>query len=381
MENRVCKRCVMDKTDPNIKFDNNGYCNHCRQALSTLSKYPFSLSAKEKELELKKLVAKIKKKGKKKKYDCIIGISGGVDSTYLCYYIKKLGLRPLAVHLDNGWNTELSVKNIQSVLDSLGIDLYTHVLKWDEFKDLQLSFLKAGVPDLEIPTDHAIFILLYDIASKYNIKYILTGNNIATESILPSTWSNGHTDWKYIKYIHKKFGTKKLTNFPFFSFGKIIKYNFIQRIKMIGLLNFIEYTKEDALRTLEQKINYKRYDSKHYESVYTRFIQGYILPKRFNFDKRKAHLSSLICSGQITREDALFELRKDPYPNPELLKEDYEYVLKKFNLTTEEFEELMDLPIKYYTDFPNMNGKFWVFAKRIFMKLFVNFFSTRAVEN
>ena len=369
----------MDTTDPDIYFDGNGNCNHCNRALNTLSQYPFNLSNEEKKRELDKLIQIIKKKGKKNEYDCLVGISGGVDSTYITYLVKRLGLRPLAIHLDNLWNTKLSEDNIKRVVEKENIDLITEVVNWEEFSDLQLSFFKAGVPDIEIPSDHAIFILLYDIASKNNIKYIITGNNIVTESILPSKWSNGHTDWKYIKKIQKKFGSKKLTTYPFFSFRKIIKYNFFQNIKMIGLLNYVDYNKEEVFRLLEKEYLYKRYETKHGESIYTYFVQTYVLPERFGFDKRRSHYSSVICSNQMTREEALMKLQKKPL-NQEEINELRGIVCEKLKISEEKLDEFMSLPLKYYDDYPNMNNKLWVFLKKIYMKLFIDFSSTRAVE-
>ncbi|MBP2143473.1 N-acetyl sugar amidotransferase [Methanococcus voltae] len=344
----------MDTSDPDIVFDENGYCNHCTRALKVLSEPPVGLSKDEKQKALDNVVNAIKRDGKGKKYDCIIGVSGGVDSTYVAYLVKKLGLRPLAVHLDNGWNSELSVQNIENTLKILDIELYTYVMDWNEFKDIQKSFLKAGVPDLEIPTDHAINALLYQMADKFGVKYILNGSNVETEQIAVPSWSNGHYDWRYIKLIQKKFGTQKFKTFPHITPLKLIKWNFIKNIRRVRILDYVDYNKENVLLTLEKELNYKRYSKKHGESTYTYFIQNYILPERFGFDKRKMHLSSLICSKQMTREEALLEL-SEPLMTEKELKYLIKYTCDKFEITEEEFEDYMNLPVKTYFDYPSYN--------------------------
>ena len=346
----------MDTTDVDIEFDENGVCSHCRRYDSLKDKYLLEKGKREKELA--KIVSLIKKKGQKKKYDCIIGISGGVDSSYVAYLTKKLGLRPLAVHLDNGWNSELAVDNIENILKKLDIDLYTYVLDWEEFKDLQLSFLKASVPDGEIPTDHAIVATIFKIASQMGIKYIISGSNFATEAVYAKKWSQGHYDWRYIKNIQKKFGTKKLKYYPYFTFLSLFYLKIFKGQRTIRILNYIEYIKSDAKRILEKELGWKDYGGKHYESIYTRFYQGYILPKKFNYDKRKYHLSSLICSGQITREEALKEISKEPYPSEQLLKEDREFILKKLDITEDEFEKILMLPNKSILDYPSHETHF-----------------------
>ncbi|NTZ20256.1 N-acetyl sugar amidotransferase [Paenibacillus sp. JMULE4] len=341
----------MDTSDPDITFNNMGVCNHCikydRLKILLDDKNIYS------ESKLEQIIEKIKKDGKNKQYDCIIGVSGGVDSTYVAYKVKEYGLRPLAVHLDNSWNSELAVSNIEKTLKKLNIDLYTHVLDWEEFKDLQLSFLKASVPDMEIPTDHAIVSLLYKMAAKEKTRYIIMGTNIATEAIMPSKWAAGHTDWMYIKSIHNQFGKSKLKDFPHYSMLDYAKYKLVYKQKEISLLNYINYNKAEAMEIIEEKLDWKNYGGKHFESIYTRFIQSYVLPVKFGIDKRKAHLSTLICSGQMTREEALKELEHDSYPL-EKVNEDKQYVLKKFGLSESEFDQILNSPKKYYMDYPNM---------------------------
>ena len=340
----------MDTTDKDIQFNEQGICNHCLEYQENEKIRTFSGNEAKKQLEL--LVNKIKTKGRKKEYDCIIGVSGGVDSTYTAYKCKELGLRPLAVHFDNGWDSELAVSNIEKVLNILGIELYTYVVDWEEFKDLQLSFLKASTPDCEIPTDHGIYAILMRIAVKKNIKYIISGMNFKTESILPLSWSYGHIDWRYIRNVHKNFGQTKLKTFPRYNILYLFYVSIIRRIRFISLLNYIDYDREEAMDILQEKVGWKYYGGKHYESIYTRFFQSFILPNKFNIDKRKAHLSNLINSGQLKKKEALMQLKTESY-SYELLENDHEYVLKKLSLTEKEFQDIMKSPIKSFLDYKN----------------------------
>jgi N-acetyl sugar amidotransferase len=349
---KVCKRCVMDTSDPEIVFDHEGVCNHCKSADLLLQQVPYSLEKKLKEKEFQMLISKIKDDGKGKKYDCIIGLSGGVDSSYVAYVLKEAGLKPLAVHLDNGWNSELSVMNIESICRTLKIELFTKVLNWEEFKDIQYSFLRSSTPDSEIPTDHAIFVTLFEVAKQFNLKYILTGINISTESIMPKTWSYGHWDWKYIKGIQKQFGKVKIKDFPHIGFLKLIYYLKVKRIKWVNVLNYLEFNKEDAKKVIQEKLNWRDYGGKHHESLYTKFYQTVILPNKYGIDKRKAHLSSLICSNQITREEALIELSKPVISELEAIAE-REYLEKKFNISSAEFDIIMNDTPKTFYDYPN----------------------------
>lgn len=344
---KICARCVMDTTDPDIVFDDKGVCNHCHAYDKSIAQGLFT--GNEGKIKLNEVVHRIKENGKNKEYDCVIGVSGGVDSSYVAYKVKELGLRPLAVHLDNGWNSELAVKNIERILNHLKIPLDTHVMDWEEFKDLQLSFLKASTPDSEIPSDHAICALMIQIAKKYRVP-VLHGVNIKTESHLPSAWSQGHLDWRYIKSVHKRFGKVKLETFPHLNIWTFLSY--FRAGQWIDILNYFDYRKDEAKKFLIDASCWKDYGWKHHESIYTRFYQGYILPKKFGYDKRKTHLSSLICSGEITREIALEELKNEPYPI-EMQNADKEYLLKKFNLTSKEFEDIMKQPHKSINDYPN----------------------------
>jgi N-acetyl sugar amidotransferase len=336
----------MDETSPNIAFDIEGRCNFCRDAEIQIS----NLKIKKNSNSFIEIVKDVRKN--KKKYNCIIGVSGGVDSTYLAKIVKDEGLNPIAIHFDNGWNSELAVSNIEKTLKKLDIPLITYVVNWDEFKDLQLSFLKASVPDGEIPTDHAIIALLYKYAAKFRIKHILAGTNTETESILPPEWSQGHWDFKYIHSIQKMFGTQKLKTYPRITLLKYFYYRRILNIKWISLLDYIDYNKNIALNVIEKEFNYKQYQYKHFESNYTKFFQGFILPKKFKIDKRKAHLSSLIISNQIERSFAINELSKDIFSDKEI-NEQQKHIVSKFDISIEEFDNIMNLPVKNYKDYLN----------------------------
>jgi len=341
---QMCTRCVMDTTDPDIIFDKKGVCNHCYTRDEKIKRSVISGTAGMDKLN--KVIDKIRKDNKNKEYDCIIGVSGGVDSTFVAYKAIEYGLRPLAVHLDNGWDSELSIKNIENICRKLKIDLHTIVLDWDEFKDLQLAFLRASTPDSEIPSDHAIVASMLNTARMVKVKHIITGYNARTESHLPSAWSQGHFDWGYIKNVQKRFGSVHLETFPHLSFSNFLfnSYGFID------ILNYLDYSKKDVMPILERELGWQYYGGKHCESIYTRWYQGYWLPKKFGYDKRKGHLSSLICSGETTRAEALEELAKPTYPL-ELQKEDTIYVIKKFDLTCDQLDAILHLPKKSYWDY------------------------------
>jgi N-acetyl sugar amidotransferase len=349
--NRICTRCIMDtRSDPKITFDAHGVCSHCARYDRLVSSRVIKGEAGR--LAAEQLVAKMRAAGKGRDYDCIIGVSGGVDSTYVAYRVRAMGLRPLAVHFDNGWDSELAVSNIEKVLKRLDIDLYTYVVDWEEFRDLQLAFLKASTPDGEIPTDHGIFALLWRQATSLGIKYIVSGMNFATEAASVPDWSYGHSDWRYIRAVHKRFGTVKLKTYPHFSLLDLAWFNGVRGIRTVSILNYLDYQKSEAMRVLEHELGWVYYGGKHYESVYTRFWQGYVLPRKFGIDKRVAHLSDLINAGQMTREQALVEIAKEPYP-AELAEQDRLYVIKKLGLTADEFERLMALPRRTFRDYPN----------------------------
>lgn len=349
---QICTRCIMDTTDPDITFDDQGICSHChgyeQRARQEL------LSPSERQAHLTQLVERIKQDGLGKDYDCILGVSGGADSSYTAYMTKSLGLRPLAVHFDNGWNSELAVDNIKTLLARLNIDLITYVVDWDEFCDLQKSFLKASVPNAEIPTDHGINAVLWDMARKYGLRYIINGSNTETEGIMPLAWTYTALDYYHIRAVHRRFGSKSLKTFPHLGLFKFLYYVFIRRIRYVNLLNYISYEKSKAIQVLERECGWRPYPQKHYESVWTRFYQGVYLVEKFGFDKRKPHLSTLINSGQLSREDALHEISGDIY-SPVLVKQDRDYVLKKFSLTESDYQILLHTPVKAHLDYPTLS--------------------------
>lgn len=365
---RQCSISVMDTiSDPAIFFDKKGICNYYYEYQAKEREHVFH--GKEGEQKLLQLVEQIKETGRGKKYDCITGVSGGVDSTYLCLKAKELGLRPLIVHFDNGWNSELAVKNIENIISLLGFDLYTLVVDWNEFKDLQLAYLKASVVDIEALTDHAIIGTLYRLAAESNIKYILSGYNIVTEGTLPSYWVWNKTDHVNIKDIHKKFGTRPLKTYPLFT-TKQKKFDIRQKgIQVSNLLDYVDYNKKEVKETIINKLNWRDYGGKHYESIFTRFYQGYILPTKFGIDKRKAHLSNLIFSRQMTREEALEELAKPMY-NMSQLQQDYEFVLKKLNLSENEFDKIISTPRREHNEFKIEEG---LLAQYPLLKIFLPF--------
>ena len=340
---RQCSITVMDNiADPNISFDDQGVCNYVHEYRKAEQEGVFG--GEEGKNKLEAIVAEIKQKGKGKKYDCLIGVSGGVDSTYVAWLVKQHGLRPLAVHLDNGWNSELAVKNIENIISRLGIDLYTLVINWEEFRDIQLAYLKASVVDIEVVSDHAIFATMYKLAKEQNIGYIISGTNIVTEHIMPPTWLYHKMDFANLKDIHDKFGTVKLRTYPTFDFKKYVYYSAVLRLVPISILNYVPYNKTEVKEVIKRELGWKDYGGKHHESIFTKFYQAYILPEKFKIDKRKAHLSTLICSGQISKEEALEELKQPLYPEADL-QNDIEYVLKKFGLTRKEFDQIMQLPV------------------------------------
>lgn len=351
---QICIRCIMDTTDPNIEFDENGICNNCREFEQKAKKRLFR--GEEGKTRLNEIIKKIKEEGKNKQHDCVVGVSGGIDSSYTLYLAKKFGLRPLAVHLDNGWNSKTATRNLSKILKKLNIDLYTYVIDWEEFKDMQLAYLKASVLDTEALTDHAIKATLYKTANERRIKYIITGINFITEGIIPKAWGHYKNDYANILDIHKKFGKKQLKTFPVLTLRDRIYYQIIKKIRMLEILNYVPYNKEEVKKFIFKEFGWEDYGGKHRESTFTHFFQSYILPRKFNIDKRRAHLSTLICAGQITREQALEEIKKSIYTEEELRREK-EYMIRKFSITEKEFDDIIALPIKSHYDFKS-NEKF-----------------------
>ena len=335
-----CNRCVLDTSTSLISFDKSGICNYCNEYDKTAKETVLRpLEVRKKELD--NIVSTLKKAGQGKEYDCIIGVSGGMDSSYLAVVVKELGLRPLVVHFDNGWNSELAVKNIENLLNKLNYSLSTHVINWEEFKDLQIAYFKASVIDIEVPTDQLIFAVLFKIAKENKINYILEGYNFRTEFGVPLDWTfERKFDLTNLKNIHKKFGKVKLKEFPTISDSDLFLYDNIYHIKSISIINLLDFDWKGVKKMLTEKYDYTVYQYKHYESIFTRFYQGYILPKKFAVDKRKAHLSTLVRSGFITKQEAIEELKGPPYPL-EQQANDKEYVLKKWEMSEKEFDDIM----------------------------------------
>jgi N-acetyl sugar amidotransferase len=361
---QVCSITVMDTSDPDIRFDEKGVCDHVHDFEKFVK--PYWKTDKRAEEELFKIVAEIKRSGKGKDFDCILGLSGGVDSSYMLHLaVKKFGLRPLVFHVDGGWNSELAVHNINVMIDKLGLDLYTEVINWEEMKDFQLAFFKSGVPHIDIPQDHAFIATLYNFADKYNIKYILNGGNFSTECVqYPMKYYYYGTDMAQIDDIRKQFGTIKMDTYPFSSiYRHKIYLKYIRGINVVKPLNFIPYYKEEALSLLENEYGWKPYPQKHFESRFTRFFEGYWLTERFGFDPRRVMFSSLILTGQMTREEALVKLEAKAY-NPQTIEEDFNFIATKLGITREELKYYFNLPKKYYWDYKNQQN-FFRFGARV----------------
>jgi N-acetyl sugar amidotransferase len=334
----------MDTTIPGIRFDQEGICNYCHSH-DELDRHFALTSNNQKRFEA--LIKKIKCQGKRKSYDIIVGVSGGRDSTFALYTAVKLGLRPLAVHFDNGWNSEIAVSNIKRATDKLKVDLYTYVIDWEDFKNLQISFLKASVPDAEIPTDVAIHGLLHRVAAREGIKYLVFAHSFRTEGVVPLTWT--YMDGRYISSVQKIFGTKRLKDYPNMRIRDVFYYKMIKRIRVVPLLVYVRYHQKEVESLLERDLGWQYYGGHHHESYYTHFFQSYYLPHKFNIDKRKIEYSALIRSGQLNREDALREIRGQKYPyDPELVS----YTINKLGLTPEEFSAIMKAPNKTFHDYP-----------------------------
>jgi N-acetyl sugar amidotransferase len=341
----------MDTTDSMIVFDEKGVCDHC----NTFWKHtlPNWQTDERGQRELQALVEKIKQAGEGKDFDCIIGMSGGIDSSYLTYIAKEqLGLRPLVFHVDAGWNSQEAVNNIEKLVDGLGLDLYTEVIDWEEMKDLQLAFFKSGVPHIDTPQDHAFFATMYKFAEQYKVNYILTGANLSTECVRnPVEWMYYQSDSVQLRDIHRQFGTHSLVNYPVTSIlWHKIYLPYLKGIKVVRPLNSVSYIKQDAMKLLIDKFGWQPYPQKHFESRFTRFYESYWLPKRFGYDVRRVQYSSLILTGQMTREEALVKLKQLPYDEA-TVGHDLEYVANKLGVSVDDLQSYMDLPKKTYRDY------------------------------
>lgn len=373
---QICSRCVMDTTDPEITFDAQGVCNHCHEFDAVTSKNWFPNDEGKKKLG--EIFNKIKEERKDFEYDCILGLSGGLDSSYLALVMKEYDMRPLVVHVDAGWNSELAVFNIEKVVKYCGYDLHTHVMNWPEVRDLQLAYLKAGVANQDVVQDHAFFASLYHFAVDNKVDYVISGGNIATEAVFPKSWHHAAMDAINLKAIHKRFGTIPLKEYKTISFLQYyLYYPFIKKMKAVRPLNYLPYSKEEALSELVKKVGYKPYGRKHGESRFTKFFQNHYLPAKFKMDKRKAHLSSMILSGLMAREQALDELLKPLYEESEL-REDKHYLAKKLGISVEELDEYISSPGHDYSDYANWDSRY-AFMKRV--QTFVSKVLGRNVKN
>jgi N-acetyl sugar amidotransferase len=359
---QVCARCVMDTTDSLIEFDAHGVCDHCRTFDSEVKPNWRTDAAGRRELDA--IVAGIKQEGQGRDFDCIIGMSGGIDSSYLTYLAKsELGLRPLVFHVDAGWNSQVAVNNIEKLVDGLGLDLYTEVIDWEEMRDLQLAFFKSGVPHVDTPQDHAFFATMYNFAERHGVRYILTGSNFSTECVRnPVEWMYYQSDSIQLRDIHAKFGTRPLVNFPTTSILRHKVYlRYLKRIRVVTPLNYMPYLKADAMRLLTDKFGWQPYPQKHFESRFTKFYESYWLPKKFGYDTRKVQFSSLILTQQMTRDEALRQLAQPPYDEA-TVAHDFEYVATKLGIGVTELQGYMDAPNKSYRDYKSQRSIYLVGA-------------------
>lgn len=342
----------MDSSDPDVEFDAAGVCNHCRNFDRHLRPQWHPDDTGRRMLDA--IVARIKREGRSKPYDCAIGLSGGVDSSYLAYVARRqLGLRLLAVHVDGGWNSELAVRNIENIVRKLDIDLHTYIVDWEEMQDLQRAFLRAGLANQDVPQDHAFFAALYRDAQAYGLRYVLSGGNIATESVMPSEWAYNAMDLRHLEAVHRRFGSRALKTFPRVGFLRYYFWNrYVKRMRVVRPLNYVRYVKEEAIATLQSEFGFQYYGGKHFESRFTKWQQLYYRPRKFGYDERRAYLSSLILSGQITRDRALAVLAAD-VDNERQAEMDTDYILKKLAISEGEFREIMGQPPKTFRDYPS----------------------------
>ena len=351
-----CQQCLLNTSDTTyISFDDKGICNYCNYYTNEIKKLG---SSEEKQKLLSDKISEIKKFGNGKQYDCLLGLSGGIDSSYVAILAHEAGLRPLVIHLDNGWNSDLAVKNIENICEKFNYQLYTYVIDWEEFAELQKAYLRAGVVDIEVLTDHAIGAILNKLAHKFNIKYILSGCNLETEAIMPKGWTYNKKDFLNIKDIVNKFGDGiRFKTFPFVSFYKALYYYWFTKSESFEILDLVDYDKEKAKQRLISEIGWVDYGGKHYESLFTKFYQSYILPVKFGIDKRRAHLSNQICAGKISKEQAKQILLNKPFDEHSIITE-REYILKKFNFSEKEFEKIMQEKPRQHNEF-NSDQRLW----------------------
>jgi len=360
---QICSRCVMDTSDSKIRFNEQGVCDHCITFDTKIKPHWHTDERGSRALDA--MVDEIRREGRGKDFDCIIGMSGGIDSSYLTYLAKeRMGLRPLVFHVDAGWNSQIAVNNIERLVDQLGLDLFTEVIDWEEMRDLQLAFFKAGVSHIDAPQDHAFFATMYAFAEKYKVRHIVTGANYSTECVRnPIEWMYYQSDSVQLRDIHRRFGVRPLRNYPITSILRHKVYlRYVKRIRVVAPLNCVPYHKSDAMKLLQDRFGWQPYPQKHFESRFTRFYEGYWLPKKFGFDVRKVQYSSLILTGQMTRDEALQKLR-EPALDPETARQEFEFVATKLGVSVEELRRYMDQPNKSYRDYRSQESIYAIGAR------------------
>lgn len=360
---RVCANCVMDTSDQRIVFDEQGVCDHCNDFIrNTMPNWHPDVIGRA---ELERTAGEIRRTGKGREYDSILGLSGGIDSSYMLHFVvRELGLRPLVFHVDGGWNSEFGVHNIEVLINKLGLHLFTEVINWEEMRDFQLAFFKSGLPIIDVPQDHAFVAVLYKFAEKHGIKYILNGGNVATEGVRnPLEWMYYGTDMRLIKDVHRRFGSIPLKEYPL---SPVLRHKlylrYIRGVRVIKPLNYIPYNKKEAMETLVREYGWRPYARKHDESRFTKFYEGFWMPERFGYDTRRVQFSSLILSGQMTRAEALEELKKRPY-DPGTIDDDFKYIATKLGISVDELWSYFHMPKKTYRDYKNQEWMFRLGAK------------------
>lgn len=364
---QICEKLVIDTSDPSVYFDAEGICNYYHEFKKIVEpRWDTSQSGRKLLLEQ---VSRIKAAGKGKEYDCLMGMSGGADSSYMLHkMVTEFGLRPLVFHVDAGWNSEIAVHNIYCIIDKLGLDLYTEVINWEEVRDFQLSMFKSGLPNIDGPQDIAFIGVLFKYAAQHGIKTILNGGNIATECVSYPLQYFYYADLKMTNAVLKKYGTIKMETYPFTSsLYRKIYMPYIRGVKMIKPLNYIPYIKNEAMQELADIYGWKPYQQKHFESRFTRFFEGYWLPKRFGYDVRRVQFSSLILAGQMTRDEALMQLQQSPY-DPDIIQQDFDYIATKLGISSDELNAYLHMPKKFYWDYPN-NEKYFKLGEKILASL------------
>lgn len=359
----VCTNCVMDTTDSAITFAEDGVCDHCRDFENNVK--PNWHTDEQGRAQLAPIIEQVRAAGKGQDFDCILGLSGGLDSSYMLHLlVKEYDLRPLVFHVDGGWNSDLAVSNIQMLVEKLGVDLFTEVIDWEDMRDFQLAFFKSGISQIDIPQDHAFVATLYKFANKYGVKHIMNGGNISTECVRnPLEWLYYGTDMWLINDIRKQFCTRPLNNYPFSSvlFHKFY-LRYLKRVQVVRPLNYMPYSKELAINTLRDEYGWRAYPQKHFESRFTKFFEGYWMPTRFGYDTRKVQFSSLILTEQMTREEALEKLKMPAY-DPETIDDEFAYIAKKLGIGVDELRDYHTMPLKSYTDYRNQEALFNMGAK------------------